>query len=140
LILQLVKPHAVFDGICRCCDLSACCATKMKYTKSPDNELCTILDLKGNPCCFKGAAHMICVHPTTCLKLKAQCLCCYVFSALPCDEEVPCGCAVCGAKCAGKFVDPEAFKQGKGPATQTMERTLAPVGAVAGTPGANSAV
>ena len=73
------------------------------------------------------------IHPSTCLKLKNQCLCIYCYSSLPCDDEVPCGCALCGMKCAGEFVDPVAYNsKSKGPGAQTMERNLAPVAAGAG--------
>jgi hypothetical protein len=43
---------------------------------------------------------------------RRQCLCCFTFCALPCDEEVPCGCAVCGKSCKSdpQWVDPQAYK------------------------------
>ena len=129
--LQLIKPHAMYDGTIRCCDLSAVCIKE--YVKSPDNELCTPCKFAGDICCFKGDVQTVCIHPSTCLKLKNQCLCIYCYSSLPCDDEVPCGCALCGMKCAGEFVDPVAYNsKSKGPGAQTMERNLAPVAAGAG--------
>ena len=52
-----------------------------------------------------------------------QCLCCYTYCALPTDDEVPCGCACCGNKFKGEWVDPNAYKGVPGaPSAHQMQR------------------
>ena len=127
-------------GTCLCCSQAGLC--RLKNSEDIDNyqdghskmHCCGIKAYKEQGCrnclwassagrgtccfCFEQKYQYECRWPVTCCKCAQQSCCCDYRFALPMDEEVPFGCAICGKWFKGS---PEEIKDWKsGPPTQYM--------------------
>ena len=105
------------------CPTSCCCAHYYCYCGD-----CLGCQGKSQCLCCLEKGHCKFVGPTTCLKCKSQFLCCVNRAAFPCDAEVPCALALCGAICVGKQ-ELEALKQSQ---AQQQQQQAPPAQAIMG--------
>ena len=90
-------------GVCFCISLSQCrekgCAESV-WSKSSGKCLCCFLFQQSFDCTLQ--------MPHSCLKCAVQECCFDCRCALPCDQDVPCGCSCCGKW----FKEPDAMPTG----------------------------
>eukprot|EP00667_Euglena_gracilis_P021184 EG_transcript_23154 len=97
-----------------------CCSVKQYKELGWKECVCTSSSGRSTCCfCIEQKQNYECrCWPTTCCKCAGQELCCDFRAALPFDEELPCGCAICGKWFSGS---PEGIKEWRtGPPSQYM--------------------
>ena len=96
-------------GGCTCKEMDSCSASHGFYTCCPTSERksqgcskapCFRDVYRGVMCyCMKCDRELDCRCPRTFFKCANQCCCCDTRCAFPCDQDIPCGCALCGWYC-----------------------------------------
>jgi len=83
---------------------SMCCSLKGCKEEGPGKTM-WCQNSGTSTCCWLclSKSEFVCRAPTTCCKCAVQECCCEYRIALPCDEDVPCGCS-----CCGKYFKPPA--------------------------------
>jgi len=103
---------------------SMCCSIKGCKEEGPGKTVWCQSSGRGTTCFIcQSKSEFVCKAPHTCCKCAVQECCCEYRIAIPCDEDVPMGCACCGKVLKPPEKEPTGWNgvpDGSAPAAETM--------------------